>query len=110
MVADTRAVMAAGMAEAAAMAGVMVSMAHHSSFARVLAAGGTPTVNASAGGELGSIVVGSAGLENKINGVPDNRCAFFFSGTSPRSAGLLPLRDQRQPRSPRTSLPTAGSA
>jgi len=47
---------------------------------------------------------------NEINGVPDNRCAFFFSGTSPRSAGLLPLRDQRQPRSPRTSLPTAGSA
>ena len=52
MVADTRAVMAADMAEAAAMAGVMVSMAHHSSFARVLAAGGTPTANASAGGDI----------------------------------------------------------
>ena len=101
MVADTRAVMAAGMAEAAAMAGVMVSMAHHSSFARVLAAGGTPTANASAGGDIGSIVAGSVGVENKIKGVPDNRLALSFLAhrsfcriaSTPRSAAASQLLD-----------------
>jgi hypothetical protein len=60
------------------MAGVMASMAHRSSFARVLAAGGTPTANASAGGDIGSIVVGSVGVENKIKGGPDDRLALSF--------------------------------
>jgi hypothetical protein len=53
-------------------------MEHRSSFARVLAAGGTPTANASAGGDIGSIVVGSVGVENKIKGVPDDRLALSF--------------------------------
>ena len=109
MVADTRAVTAE--AEAAAMAEVMASMAPPSSFARVLAAGGTPTVNASAGGDIGSIdVAGLAGVGNKIKGVPDNRRAFSFL------AHRLVLRIcfrpaiSVEPRNCRTSLPTAESA
>ena len=108
MVADTRAVMAAVMAEAVDMAEATASMARPSSFVRVPAAGGTHTANASAGGELGSIVAGSAGLENKIKGAPDNRLAFFlayrlvlpdcFHSGSAAAAQL------------RTSLPAAGSA
>jgi hypothetical protein len=53
-------------------------MAHRSSFARVLAAGGTPTANASAGGDIGSIVVGSVGVENKIKGVPTGSPFLFW--------------------------------
>ena len=78
MVADTRAVMAAVMEEAVDMAEATASMARPSSFVRVPAAGGTPTASASAGGELGSIVAGSAGLENKIKGAPNNRLALSF--------------------------------
>ena len=55
MVADTRAVMAAGMAEAAAMAEVMASTARR--WLLVRAAGGMPTVNASAGGDIDLIIV-----------------------------------------------------
>ena len=53
-------------------------MAPPSLFARVLAAGGALTVNASAGGEINSILAGLAGSGNEIEGVPDNRRAFSF--------------------------------
>jgi hypothetical protein len=50
---------------------------------------------------LGSIVVGSAGVENKIKGVPDNRLALSFLAhrsfcriaSTPRSAAASQLLD-----------------
>jgi hypothetical protein len=93
------------------MAEVMASMAPPSSFVRVLAAGGTPTADASAGGDLGSIVVAKGGVESKIKGVPDNRRAFFFLahllfGTSPGSADCF----HHAISGSRTNLPAAASA
>jgi hypothetical protein len=60
----------------AIMAEAMATMAPLLSWVPV--AGGMPTASASAGGDIGSIVVGSAGVGNKIKGVPDNRRAFSF--------------------------------
>ncbi|ANW02283.1 hypothetical protein LMTR13_21025 [Bradyrhizobium icense] len=65
MPADTRAVMA-GVADGAIMAEVMASMARPSLFARVRAATGIPTASASAGGDLGAIVVASGGSETRF--------------------------------------------
>jgi hypothetical protein len=76
MRADTPAVTAE--AEDVVMAEVMATMAPRSSFARVLAAGGTHTVSASADGDISSIDVATGDVGDKIKGVPDNRRAFSF--------------------------------
>jgi hypothetical protein len=67
----------AAAAEASIAAEAMASMAGPLLFAPVHAAGGMPTVNASAGGDLGSIVA-SGEIGDEIKGVPGNRRAFSF--------------------------------
>jgi hypothetical protein len=92
MRADTPAVTAE--AEDVVMAEVMATMAPRSSFARVLAAGGTPTVSASAGGDIGSIDVATGDVGDKIKGVPDNRRAFSLLAIA-SFCGSLPPRNER---------------
>jgi hypothetical protein len=91
------AVVAASIAAAAVAsiaAEVMATMAPRSSFARVLAAGGTPTVSASAGGDIGSIDVATGDVGDKIKGVPDNRRAFSLLAIA-SFCGSLPPRNER---------------
>jgi len=57
------------------MAEAMASMALPSSWVR--AAGGTPTANASAGGDVGSIVVTSAAIKAKVQARRATGALFF---------------------------------
>lgn len=62
MLADTY----AAEAEVGATAEVMATMASLSLYGPVPAAGGMPTADASAGGDLGSIVVASGGIRDEL--------------------------------------------
>ena len=92
MRADTLAVTAE--AEDVVMAEVMATMAPRSSFARVLAAGGTPTVSASADGDISSIDVATGDVGDKIKGVPDNRRAFSFLAIASFCGSLAPRNER----------------
>ena len=96
-VASIAAVVAASIA-----AEVMASMVPPSWLPPVLAAGGMPTANVSADGDIGSIVVGSAGVGNKITGVPDNRRAFFFWRIASLLGESRPQREERSASPPPT--------